>query len=264
MIPFILVGTVFSVIKNGFTLIAVPFALLYAVLAFVAFALFLAVLTLFADGKWPAEKDSGFYRFFATVAAFVIAGVLNIKVEAEGLDLIPKERFLMVQNHRSLLDPVICLVALNGYQIGFITKPENMKLPIVGKMMLKICSLPIDRDNPRNAVKTINAAAAYIENDICSIVVYPEGTRSKTEGRLLPFRNGAFKIATKSGAPVVVSSISFNGGNKWNPFSLTTARVGILDIIPGGETRGAKTDALSDRCRKDILDGLGITEEESE
>lgn len=66
--------------------------------------------------------------------------------------------------------------------------------------------MAIDRENPRNALLTIEKAAKLIESDEVSIGIYPEGTRSK-ECVLLPFHNGVFKIAQKASVPIVVASI---------------------------------------------------------
>ena len=63
----------------------------------------------------------------------------------------------------------------------------------------------IARENPRNALLTIEKAAKLIESDEVSIGIYPEGTRSK-ECVLLPFHNGVFKIAQKASVAVLTGS----------------------------------------------------------
>ncbi len=69
------------------------------------------------------------------------------------------------------------------------------------------CFLPIDRENPRKAIPTINRAAKLLKEQEVSVGIYPEGTRGK-DCRLLPFHNGVFKIAQKAEAPIAVLSIT--------------------------------------------------------
>lgn len=66
--------------------------------------------------------------------------------------------------------------------------------------------MAIDRENPRNAIKTIEKAAQLIEKKEVSIAVYPEGTCGK-ECVPLPFHNGVFKIAQKASVPIVVAAV---------------------------------------------------------
>lgn len=67
--------------------------------------------------------------------------------------------------------------------------------------------LPLDREDNRAAVKTINEAVELLDENVVSMGIYPEGQTNKTEEPLLPFRNGAFKIAQKAKVPIVVCVI---------------------------------------------------------
>jgi len=158
-----------------------------------------------------------------------------------------------------MFDPLISLCVFNKYQLGFITKPENMKIPVIGKFAHRICCLPIDRENPRNAVKTINAAADYLKNDVCSIGLYPEGKRNRGGEDILPFRNGSLKIATKAGVPVVVTAITETEKIKSNtPFKRTRVKLKVCGIIPGETVRSSTTAEISETARKLLCDGLGV------
>lgn len=113
---------------------------------------------------------------------------------------------MFVGNHRSNFDPIIEWLVLKPWDIAFISKGENFKIPFFGRIIRKCCFMPIDRENPRKALRTINKASDLLQSGEVSIGVYPEGTRSKT-GELLPFHDGVFHIAKKAGTPIVVMSI---------------------------------------------------------
>ena len=104
---------------------------------------------------------------------------------------------MFVGNHRSNFDPIIEWLVLKPWDIAFISKGENFKIPFFGRIIRKCCFMPIDRENPRKALRTINKASDLLQSGEVSIGVYPEGTRSKT-GELLPFHDGVFHIAKKA------------------------------------------------------------------
>ena len=231
-------------------------AFLYTAALLLLHVVFLAVSSLFA-GQKPAEKDSAFFRKLTAYTVRLGLSLLRVKVTVTGTEKIPKGRFLLIQNHRSAFDPLISLLALDFCQLGFITKPENMEIPVVGKFARRICCLPIDRENPRNAMKTIREAAEFLENDICSIGLYPEGTRNSGNG-LLPFHNGSLKIATKAGVPIVVSTISGTGEIKKNaPFRKTAVEVRICGVLPAEEVKSDTTAVLGDRVFRMMAEDLG-------
>ena len=84
--------------------------------------------------------------------------------------------------------------ALRKEKLIFVSKPENWNIPIAGRLAVRCCFRTIDRENARNALRTIQDCARLLDEKAGPVVIYPEGTRSKT-GELLPFHNGVFKIA---------------------------------------------------------------------
>ena len=234
--------------------------MLYFIGIALLFCAVLFVMSLTVNIDEPQKKDSLFFRNMTAFALGFMLKLLRVKVSVSGLENIPEGRFLLVQNHRSMFDPLVSLCAFNKYQLGFITKPENMKIPVIGKFAHRICCLPIDRDNARNAVKTINAAADYLKNDVCSVGLYPEGTRNRQSGEeILPFRNGSLKIATKAGVPVVVTSISGTELVKRNaPFKKTAVELKVCGVVPAETVSASTTAELSEITRKLLCDGLGL------
>lgn len=181
--------------------------IVYSLLAaVVGYLLFLSICALAVNPDKDYRRHSHFYRSLLNGAAAIALRVCRVKIHTTGAEKLPRERALYVCNHRSKFDPIVTWLALKEKNLAFISKPENFKVPIFGRLIRKCCFLPIDRQNPRNAIKTINKAAKLITSDQVSVAVYPEGTRSKN-CELLPFHNGVFKIAQKASVPIVVLSI---------------------------------------------------------
>ena len=233
-------------------------AVLYTILLVLCYLAVFAALAMVVDIKKPNEKFNKFYNRFVIVTLRMVLEACNVKVKVEGEEKIPKERFLLVQNHLSMFDPISSVAYLGKYEIGFVIKPEAFRYLFLNKFMHRICCIPIDRDNARNAVKTINAAAENIKNDICSMAIYPEGTRAK-DGKMLPFRQGAFKIATKAEAPLVITTVDNTNKVKKNaPWKRTEITLRICEVIPAEEVAASSTAQLSERARKVMCESLGV------
>ena len=180
-----------------------------------------------------------------------------MRVHVNGKEKLPTDgRFLLVANHRSLFDPLAIFHALRAYNIAFISNPSNMKLPVLGRIAAGDCFLPIDRENDREALKTILCAADYLKRDLCSICIYPEGTRSKTR-QMLPFHHGSFKIAQRAHVPLVIAAISGTDMVKKNILRRRTdVYIDVLACIPAGEVQAETTAALSNRAYAAIAGAL--------
>ena len=214
--------------------------------------LFLYILTLFLfslfiDLKKPRDKDHPFVRFLIAETVRLVCQLGRVKIVAEGLEKMPESRFLLVSNHRSMFDPLVSLVAFKKYPMAFVTKPENLKIPLAGPIIRYCCFLPINRENPREAIRAINSAASLIKNDTLSVGIYPEGTRNKGEGTLLPFHGGVLMIAQKAGGvPVVAVTVENTEKVAKNfPFRKTVVRLKVCCVIPGEEVLASRTDDLS-------------------
>ena len=173
-------------------------------------AVFFLVLWLscqFVDLDKPQEDDSKFHRFLVSYTAELALSILGIRMHTKGLEQTPKDgRFLLVCNHIHILDPVVLLANLKKSQLAFISKRENAGLFIVGKIMHKIQCQRINRENDKEALRTIINCIKIIQEDKASIGVFPEGYTS-LDGLLHPFRSGVFKIAQKANVPIVVCTL---------------------------------------------------------
>lgn len=129
----------------------------------------------------------------------------GVSVTVTGEENIPKDRnVLFVGNHQSNFDIPILLRYIDGSK-GFIAKQELEKMPIIHRWMKVINCVFLDRDNVRKSAIAINQGIKNLKAGM-SMVVFPEGTRSK-DGKPLEFKQGALKLATKSGVPVVPVTI---------------------------------------------------------
>lgn len=221
-----------------------------------AYILLIVISALMVDMKKEYQQESKFYRFLLNSSTFFATKLIRIKLHTSGKELLPDGRFLMVSNHRSKFDPILSWLVYGDRQLSFISKPENFKVPIYGRLIHRLCFLPIDRENPRNAVKTINRAVDLINRDVASIAVYPEGTRNYGEG-LLPFHNAMFKIAQKAHVPVVVVTCKNTYDIQKNfPLHRSHVYIDVIKVFDADEVKKMKTAELGDLTRDMMLQHL--------
>ena len=124
----------------------------FLALALLAF-LFLWLMCTLVDTSKPREKDSAFFRTLLKLYIPAIVKVVQVRLHTQGLEKTPKEgRFLLVCNHLSNADPVVLLHCFKRSQLAFLTKKENLKLPLIAPIMHRILCQPIDRENDRSAL----------------------------------------------------------------------------------------------------------------
>ena len=122
--------------------------------------------------------------------------------------------------------------------------------------MHRLECLPIDRENDREAAKTIVTAIKNIKDDKTSIGIFPEGYTSKT-AELLPFRNGAFKIALKSGAPIAVCVIdNMKGIHKRLFIKKNVIPFKLIDVIDSERYKDMNTNELGNMIHEMMENAL--------
>ena len=209
---------------------------------------FLFVVSLFCKGKEPPEEDRGFCRTLAYHTMDCILVLFGFRLKGEGMEKIPDEPCVIVCNHLSRFDPMVTFVLLRGRLLSFVSKKENMRIPIAGPILQKIGYVALDRENPLRAMRAIHTAAKRVKNQGYTVGIYPEGTRSKS-GELLEFKTGAFVLAKKADCPIVISSIRGTNHPKFGyPLRRATATFTVLDVVSAQLVAEKKPEELSALC----------------
>ncbi len=138
----------------------------------------------------------------------VVRFIVGAHVTVLDKDRIPRdEAVLFVANHRSIFD-VVLLYAEMFRPTAIVSKKEIKKVPILSWWMVLMHCRFMDRDDMRQSLQVILESIEEAKNGI-SIMIFPEGTRSKGESELdmNPFKEGSFKISTKSGVKTIPVAI---------------------------------------------------------
>ena len=223
---------------------------------------FLVVLVMcaFVDLEKEQQKDNAFYRAVIYMIADAAHTVLRVRVHSQGLEKIPTDGWvLLVCNHLNNADPVIIYHQVKKYQkLAFIAKREVGKMFVVGKVMHKLLCQRINRENDREALKTILKCIQIIKEDKASIAVFPEGG-IKGGNVLHPFRHGVFKIAQRTNVPVVVCTLwgtqdVFHNGLRLKP---TDVDFHVLGVIRPEEYQGLTAVELGKIAYNMMAEDLG-------
>lgn len=199
----------------------------------------LAVIRIF--DRDPARYTTG--RVFRRLGAAIsrVNPFWQVRIEGD----IPENMrlpYVVVSNHQSLGD--IPLLSRLPWEMKWVAKAELFKIPVVGWMMRLANDIPVDRGNPASRARVLLRASTVLA-DRCSVMFFPEGTRSK-DGNLRPFQPGAFRLAIETGTPIL--PIALDGTMKaipkhgWKFGDRILARVRILPPI---DVNGYSTDEAS-------------------
>ena len=252
LLAFFVPGLVLVILLYLFGVVGLPMAILLFIASYFASLLLWAAPLLVALPFSPPEgkvKRSLFYAFYASCMLDVVLRVLRIRVKTEGLEQLPDEPFLLVGNHRSALDPVISMYLLRRKPVGFVAKQELFNIPIIGKMMTNRFCLSLNRGTLKDELKTIRRATGMITDGVSSIGIYPEGTRNAKE-ELLPFKNGAFKIAQRADCPIAVVVIRNSENVMKNlPFRRTKVELKLCGVLSREELAGLSTAQIGEKVR---------------
>jgi 1-acyl-sn-glycerol-3-phosphate acyltransferase len=172
-----------------------------------------------SQGRWQ--------HFWACFWSWLILRTGGIRVRVEGIENVnPHATAIYCLNHPSAMDIPILFVNL-PVQFRFVAKRELFNYPFLGWHLRRSGHIAVDRGRPRAAMKSFGEAAAKVRSGV-SLVMFPEGTRSRT-GELLPFKAGTFHLAILSGAPVV--PITMNGTRYVHQPDTYQVRAGQTEMI---------------------------------
>lgn len=134
--------------------------------------------------------------------ARTLLAVSGVRVRIEGLHHIdPAGSYVFVSNHLSYMDTPVALANI-PVQFRFLAKRGLFQIPFLGQHLSRAGHIPVPREDPRAAVKTMQLAADTIKQKNISLLIFPEGGRSQ-DGVLRPFKEGGVYIAIRAGVPIV-------------------------------------------------------------
>lgn len=213
---------------------------------FVVLAVFLVTL--------PFDRDR-----YAAGRTFRLVGVTTVllnplwKFRAEGRISDPRRPYVAVSNHESYAD--IFLISFLPWEMKWLGKEQLFKVPFLGWMMWLAGDIPIKRGRKESIVSAMNGCSERLKRRL-SVMIFPEGTRT-ADGALLPFKDGAFRLAIENSAPIlpiVVAGTRRAMAKHTFQFQRTRAVCRVLEPI---ETTGltlADIATLKERTRAVIAD----------
>jgi 1-acyl-sn-glycerol-3-phosphate acyltransferase len=177
-------------------------------------------------------------------------------VEVRGREHVERgATYVMVANHLSLLDILVIFRLFRHFT--WVSKAENFRVPVVGWNMRLNAYIPLKRGDRHSVSAMLATAEADLRNGI-SLMIFPEGTRSR-DGRLKPFKAGAFELAVGTGLPVLPIVVSGTGDAlPARGFVLRGRHPITLDVLPPIPSEDQDAQALRDRTWSAIAARRGV------
>ena len=221
--------------------------------------LVLFIMASAVDMQKQQKEDSALYRTVVMALIDLLVPLLRIRVVEKGMEQAPKAgRFLLVCNHLHEIDPAVLLRAFPKSRLAFISKREVDDIFLIGKFLHKMLGQPINRENDREALRTILNCIQILDEDKASVAVFPEG--GIMGGNVLhPLRNGVFKIAQRAKVPVVVCTLRgthevLKNALKLKPSLVEMHLVGVIGV---DQIAGKTAVQIGDMVYKMMADDLG-------
>ena len=186
--------------------------------------------------------------------------LVGIRCRVHGLEHVPRDRpVVFCANHVSNVDPPALFVVLHP-RLRMLYKAEFEKLPILGRAVRIGGFIRVERGNPEQGQWAVEQAVAALKAGR-TVLVYPEGTRSRT-GELLPFKKGGFVMAIKAQVPVV--PVAIDGARAAMKKGSRVIRPVTVEVRVGTpiETTGMTLedrDRLAGLAREQIQQMLSVT-----
>ncbi len=174
-------------------------------------------------------------RRFAELLAKLMLPAFGVRVEVQGEENLYAQRpCVYLTNHQTLVDVPVVATVYPPHTV-VIGKKELRKIPIFGWLFVATGNVLIDRSNREQAVGRMKEAEDAIRERRVSVWIFPEGTRGRVPGELLPFKKGAFHLAIRTGVPlvpVVISPLQELVDFERRRVRPGTAEIRVLEPIP--------------------------------
>ena len=231
--------------------------LLLNVIGWVSMALVLIFGILYVGLVWLVTVPFDRGRYFAgrafrhlAIAQVKLNPLWHFETDGKGPSN-PRNPYVAVSNHESYAD--IFLISHFPWEMKWLSKDTIFKIPFMGWMMRMAGDIPLKRGNRDSVMAALNECRERLKNRV-SVMIFPEGTRSNN-GELLPFKDGAFKLAIESGAPILPIAVAGtrNAMAKHSfKFRRAHAKARVLDPIPVEGLTSADIPALKEKARSMI------------
>ncbi len=236
-------------------------ALSYLV-AFAAILVWLPAEVLLLAVTWPFDRTRRVPgRFLRYVAVFCTYAFPFWRIRVGGTWPPGRRAYVVVSNHQSMLD--IFMLSRLPREMKWIAKEELFRIPWIGWMFHVSGDIALKRGDAESGRETLERARWYLDRGM-HVMMFPEGTRSR-DGRMLPFKSGAFRLALEAGVPVLPVAVSGTAdgmpkGSPWVRPARAMAR--ILEPVETAGMTDADTNRLRDRVRERIAAGVAELERE--
>lgn len=195
----------------------------------------------------PIDRSKRFIGWWPRLWARWVLWSTGLEISYQGVERLQSgQKYIYMSNHASALDIALVFSVLPG-TVVFLAKKELFRIVIFGWAMGALGCIPVDRQNRAGARQALDQALQSLATKRLSLIIFPEGTRSR-DGRFLPFKRGGFLLALRSGLPVVPMAI--RGALEAVPpgsMSLTHSPVRLTIGEP------IATASLTDEDRDDLL-----------
>ncbi len=231
---------------------------LVAACAYVIFALVLLftvpVMALLRLLTWPFDRQRRVVgRTLRFAAELISRSYPGWKMRLQDVPKPPRGAFVAVANHESILD--VFLVSRAPWEMKWMAKQSLFRVPWLGMLFKLAGDIPVDRADRQSGGRALLRAREYLLGGM-PVMLFPEGTRSRDpEGRLLPFKPGAFKLALETGVPILPIAVYGAAGgmpvnSPWVRPTVATAR--FLPMVPVEGLTEEDLPALVERIRAQI------------
>lgn len=160
----------------------------------------------------------------------------------------PRRPYVAVSNHESFVD--ILLISHLPWEMKWLSKVELFRIPLLGWLMRLAGDIPVERGTARSAVAAMKRCREILAGKV-SVIIFPEGTRSET-GEMLPFKDGAFRLAIDAQVPILPMVVKGTGTalrkRSWK-LGRSVAEVRVLEPVETAGMKHADIGRLRDQVR---------------
>jgi 1-acyl-sn-glycerol-3-phosphate acyltransferase len=203
----------------------------------------------------PGRSRKGkIFRWVTKSYSLALLPVFGVTLETRGLSRVDLDRpYVFMSNHVSHVDSLALAISI-PHPLHWVFKKELSRIPVFGWVLLSLGQIMVDRADASQARDALASAASGLTGNN-SVLIYPEGTRSK-DGKLQPLKKGGFHIAVRSGLPIVPVRVS--GSHDIVPPGSLAVRPGhvvveLFDPIPTAGRSDADIPALMTKVRDALL-----------